>query len=173
MAESPSQLDEYSLYLSGMSIPDVQKATGIAQSTLRFRFKRAGILRGRSEAVRLAGKQGKLGGGTRGKSRKFTDKWKANISKAKKGKGNGTSIKKSGYIVMTMGENKDRGQHIVFMEQMIGRPLAPGECVHHKDHDKSNNAPDNLVLLTLSEHSRLHAIENLPNRTRDNLGRFT
>ena len=62
-----------------------------------------------------------------------------------RGKGNGY-IKRNG-----------RHEHRVVAEQMLGRPLRPGEIVHHKDENKSNNAPDNLeVLPSQSEHARLH-----------------
>ena len=42
------------------------------------------------------------------------------------------------------------------MEGVIGRPLQPGEVVHHIDENKGNNAPDNLMLTTQSEHIREH-----------------
>lgn len=41
-----------------------------------------------------------------------------------------------------------RHEHRVMMEQKLGRPLVRGEVVHHLDHDKSNNAPGNLALLS-------------------------
>ena len=82
-------MTEYEMYESGKSIPEVSKETGIPLSTLRFRFYKAGILRSRSDAVRLAGKNGRLGSGMRGKKRSFSDEWKANISKAKTGVGVG------------------------------------------------------------------------------------
>ena len=31
--------------------------------------------------------------------------------------------------------------------------------VHHKDHNKKNNDPDNLMILTRSEHMKLHIAE--------------
>lgn len=46
--------------------------------------------------------------------------------------------------------------HRVLMENKIGRILLPGEVVHHQDEDKENNSPDNLQLLSNSDHSRLH-----------------
>lgn len=49
-----------------------------------------------------------------------------------------------------------RLEHQVVMEQKIGRPLAPGEVVHHIDEIKSNNDPANLMLTTQSEHIRVH-----------------
>ena len=51
-----------------------------------------------------------------------------------------------------------RHEHRVVMEQILGRPLAPGEVVHHKDHNPSNNDPDNLMLLVnQGEHARIHS----------------
>ena len=41
-------------------------------------------------------------------------------------------------------------------EALIGRPLAKGEVPHHIDGDIQNNDPDNLEVLTRSEHMRLH-----------------
>lgn len=37
--------------------------------------------------------------------------------------------------------------------------LPKGFCVHHKDHNKLNNDPDNLELLTISEHMKHHMTE--------------
>jgi hypothetical protein len=50
-------------------------------------------------------------------------------------------------------------EHRLVAEQTIGRPLAPGEVVHHIDRNPLNNAPDNLQVMTHSEHSSLHAVE--------------
>jgi len=52
-----------------------------------------------------------------------------------------------------------RHMHRVMAEQKLGRPLAPGEIVHHKDGDKWNNDLDNLEVMTQSEHARLHNLE--------------
>lgn len=41
---------------------------------------------------------------------------------------------------------------------MLGRPLAPGEVVHHRDGDKRNNVPENLVVMTQGEHMREHGL---------------
>ena len=49
-----------------------------------------------------------------------------------------------------------RLEHQVVMDGVIGRPLQPGEVVHHIDENKGNNAPDNLMLTTQSEHIREH-----------------
>lgn len=52
-------------------------------------------------------------------------------------------------------------QHVFVMAEHLGRPLKNDECVHHKDRDRTNNCLENLQLLTLKEHARLHCIEDL------------
>ena len=45
----------------------------------------------------------------------------------------------------------------VIVEGIIGRYINPRiEEVHHKDGNVQNNNPDNLILLTKSEHRRFH-----------------
>ena len=162
---------EIELYLSGLSIPEVSEKTGTPLSTIRFRLNNLGLLRTRAEGVRIAAQKGKLSH-MKGKKRSFTDEWKNNISKAKKGIGSGFSKKPNGYIEITMGENKGRGQHVVIMEEMIGRSLMANECVHHKDGVRDNNDPSNLQLMTRSEHAKHHALESNNNRKRDSAGRY-
>lgn len=50
-------------------------------------------------------------------------------------------------------------QHIIVAEEKIRRRLEPGEVVHHIDGDKTNNHPGNLMVMTRSEHARLHAAQ--------------
>ena len=48
-------------------------------------------------------------------------------------------------------------EHLLIMEQKIGRPVKESEVVHHIDGNKLNNHPDNLKLLSSqSEHMKLH-----------------
>lgn len=35
-------------------------------------------------------------------------------------------------------------EHILVAEKILGRPLNPDEEVHHRDHVRANNEPDNL-----------------------------
>lgn len=48
--------------------------------------------------------------------------------------------------------------HYIVAEQILGRPLLAGEWVHHKDQNKTNNHPDNIMVFASNEdHSRFHA----------------
>lgn len=50
------------------------------------------------------------------------------------------------------------------VDRHINGPLPRGYVVHHLDHDPNNNAPDNLVRMTLNEHLRHHHAELSPER---------
>lgn len=47
-------------------------------------------------------------------------------------------------------------EHRTVAEQKIGRSLTKNDIVHHLDGDKENNNPDNLVVITRAEHSKIH-----------------
>lgn len=49
-------------------------------------------------------------------------------------------------------------EHRLVMAGVLGRMLASDEHVHHLDLDQTNNAPENLVILSPSQHSRLHRL---------------
>ena len=57
------------------------------------------------------------------------------------------TIKKGRYIAV----------HRFVLEKKIGRYLTKGEIAHHINGDKSDNRPQNLELLTISEHNKQHA----------------
>jgi hypothetical protein len=47
--------------------------------------------------------------------------------------------------------------HILAAEEKLGRPLNPGECVHHIDEDKRNNSLDNLIVFkSNADHAAFH-----------------
>lgn len=50
-------------------------------------------------------------------------------------------------------------QHRWVAEDKVGRPLADGEHVHHLDGTRTNNHPDNLVVLSKSEHHKAHGAQ--------------
>lgn len=47
-------------------------------------------------------------------------------------------------------------QHRLVVEDKIGRQLQDGEHVHHIDEVKTNNDPENLQVMSLSDHRKLH-----------------
>lgn len=58
---------------------------------------------------------------------------------------------KVGYI-----KELGKHQHRRVVEKIIGRKLRSDEIIHHKDHNKHNNDPSNLQIVTRSEHARIH-----------------
>lgn len=74
----------------------------------------------------------------------------------------GRRINHKGYIEVFMPEHhRARGngyvfEHIVVAEIKVGRNINRGENVHHIDHDKQNNSPDNLEVMDASEHTKNH-----------------
>jgi hypothetical protein len=161
------------MYASGMSIPEISDLTGVPRSTVRSRIISSGApIRSRSEAVKDAGRKGKLGSGFRGKKRQFSPDHCESISKARKSWSSefaaGVSLKPNGYLEYTKGEHKGRLVHVVAIEALIGRRIKRGECVHHIDEDKTNNSISNLALMTISAHTRLHRhLDKLRGKTRE------
>jgi|GEM_PF-5644940 len=54
--------------------------------------------------------------------------------------------------------------HRLIVENNINRYLLKDEQVHHKNRNKLDNRIDNLEVLTINKHRRLHATEDSPNR---------
>ncbi len=65
------------------------------------------------------------------------------------------------YKRLSLGKDKNGkrifiDEHRKIMEEYLGRKLSRYEVVHHKDGNKSNNKIENLMVMSLSEHSKMH-----------------
>jgi hypothetical protein len=69
--------------------------------------------------------------------------------------------KKTGYIMI---RNQDHPladstgyvlEHRIVMENKLGRPLKKGEVIHHINHNRSDNRPENLLLFSSNSEHRI------------------
>ena len=68
----------------------------------------------------------------------------------------------NGYWLVKVREGGGRWEkeHVLVAEGELGRKLAPDEHVHHINGVKVDNRPQNLVVLTKSQHARAHGSLN-------------
>jgi DNA-directed RNA polymerase specialized sigma24 family protein len=59
---------------------------------------------------------------------------------------------------------KNKLLHRLIMEEHLGRELETSEHVHHINGNKRDNRIENLVVLTKSEHAKVHAPQVLPTK---------
>lgn len=75
----------------------------------------------------------------------------------------GRTVASNGYVLIRKPNHPRadcRGyvyEHILVAEQVIGRPVRKGEQVHHKNHVKTDNRPENLAVKASPAH---HAVEH-------------
>lgn len=63
---------------------------------------------------------------------------------------------KDGYRYVYVGYRHYEPEHRVVMERFLKRKLSADEHVHHIDEDTLNNSPTNLIIVTRSEHMKIH-----------------
>lgn len=76
----------------------------------------------------------------------------------------GTITEKNGWYYISSNEHGHRGKalHRVIYEDYHHCTLLPHANIHHKDFNKHNNNIDNLILLTASEHQKIHKAHYQP-----------
>ena len=77
--------------------------------------------------------------------------------------------RKDGYYQISSGINQGKLLHRLIYEENFG-PIPEGFHIHHLDNDKNNNALENLVLISKSNHHKLHF--NMINNPRWGNGRI-
>ena len=53
--------------------------------------------------------------------------------------------------------NYGEGQHRIFAEKLLQRKLLYNEVIHHMDNNPKNNLVSNLIIITRSDHGKLHS----------------
>lgn len=54
------------------------------------------------------------------------------------------------------GQRKNKAEHRIIAESLLGRKLKAGEVVHHKDRNGFNNTIENLEVMHRNEHNAIH-----------------
>ena len=160
------------LYESGMSMQAMADSFGCHRNTVRNRLIEYGIERrhhgahfkGRSKPA-LQRQRMAEAARRRWQANPMTNEMRQKMSEGRRRNGRTSSP----YVWIWHPEYGYESEHRIVMMESLGRPLTTDEHVHHVDHDPTNNAIENLRLVTPSEHAATHA----PLRTRDSAGRWT
>jgi hypothetical protein len=90
------------------------------------------------------------------KSNKHRDKLSFLNLGFKSPKFKGRSKNKDGYIMIYYAPGVHIYEHVWIAENCLGRKLQKNECVHHLDYIKDNNKKYNLLVVSKSDHGKLH-----------------
>lgn len=156
------------------SMNDIAKKHNIAIGTVYNYIKlynipsRKHLTKGAKKRISIANK----GRVSSRKGIKLSEETKIKISESHKGKyknpskhGGHLKHRKDGYIYVYYPNNENANkdgyvmEHILVMQQHIGRNLKDDEVVHHINKKRNDNRIENLKLMTFKEHARFHMKE--------------
>lgn len=127
-----------SLYESGHTQKEIGEILGVSQKVVCKYMKRNGI------KARIAAKRDQFG-----EKNSF---WNG-----------GRTVDEFGYVMVRKPDHPRASkcggyvpEHILVAEKKLERYLASDEVVHHINGKKGDNRPENLMVMTKSEHTRLH-----------------
>lgn len=141
------------LYLKGFSSNEIAKKTGLSRWKVGKILNETGVMRSQSEAVKLAYKKGLLKSPQWDRTGENNPFWR------------GGRVNHSGYVRVLSPDhpNKDKHgyvfEHRLVAEKMLGRYLLPTEAVHHINHVRDDNRPENLKVMDSRDHWKLHKTE--------------
>ena len=145
-------------YIKGDSALTLEIKYGVSYKTIYRILERNGVKRRADKEKSLnALKQGRssnselqrLSAGQRFRSKK-NPRWKPV----------GSTRLSHGYVIVKTRYGWSR-EHVLIAEKAIGRKLKKWEIVHHINGVKDDNRPNNLYLMTSTQHKALHVIDNI------------
>jgi hypothetical protein len=140
------------LYVQGLSLAQINDRLGVSGASVTSWVRSAGFaVRTKSESTKMAFREGRMKRG--GQSGPLSHSWR----------GGRIVSPSTGYVLLKMPEHHRANkigyvpEHVVVAEKTIGRPLARDEVVHHINHIRDDNRPENLQVMTDREHRSLHS----------------
>ncbi len=159
-----------------MTMKEIAKERGVAVGSIYNWFRKYGIKPRPAHQVRQNRKEefrAKLKGRPSPmKGKHLSERQKEMLRQCHLGKfkrkteyGGHKKVRCDGYIAVycpgAHGATKEgyKMEHILVAENMLGRYLMDDEVVHHINKNRQDNRPENLMVMTASEHMSLHMKE--------------
>jgi len=70
----------------------------------------------------------------------------------------GGFIDEDGYRIICMKGKRCQEHQVIWLRYNNLKEIPKGYCIHHKNGNKSDNRIENLILMKINEHSRLHSL---------------
>lgn len=124
------------LYNEGKSSTEIASLAGISPNRVTAYLKKRGVLRSKSEAMKLAFRQGKL----KRASGSEHYKWKGGLENRR------------GYIFVAIGKGKRVRRSRIVWEKYHNQALPEGWVIHHLNGIKDDDRPENLLAIPKKHH---------------------